>query len=229
MRYLGGKAKIAKHVARVIDEYRLRRDQPVWEPFCGGLNVTSALWERGIEVYASDVSEPLISLYHAVQQGWDPPETVTAEQHAAAKRGDLAGPLGAFLRFGCSFGGDPNGGFARQDARSNAGQSRRALLRDVPRAAGIARLDFLAEPLDAVDFTIYCDPPYRGRAGYGFAFDHDAFVGVVAGYASRGVQVLVSEYDFPIGRVVWERERAACVRGREAVHVERIYLVEAGA
>jgi DNA adenine methylase len=230
MLYLGGKAQIAKHVARVIDEHRAHSAQPVWEPFCGGLNVTSALWARDIEVYASDVSEPLIALYRAVRDGWNPPEHVTEEQYAAAKRGEVAEPLRSFLLFGCSFGGKPGGGFARNaSGRNYASESRRALIRDVPRAASIACIDFLAETPEPLDALIYCDPPYRGRTGYGFAFDHDAFVERCVGWASRGVRVLVSEYDFPVGRVVWERMRAAGLRGREATHLERIYLVGATA
>ena len=236
MRYLGGKAKIAKHVARVVDEHRLRPDQLVWEPFCGGLNVTSALWKRGVEVYASDVSEPLIALYHAVQQGWDPPASCSEDEWRAWRELPPTDPRHGFARFGLSFGGDPNSGYAGSSDYTHpdghlvrcrpASACRKSLLRDVPRAAGIACIDFLAEPPDALDFTIYCDPPYRGRRGYGMPFDHDAFVGVVAGYASRGSRVLVSEYEFPLGRVVWERERNALMRGREKTHVERIYLVE---
>lgn len=221
MRYLGGKAKIAKQVAAVVAEYR-GAGQPVWEPFCGGLN--SAVAHGGI-VVATDASRPLIALLQAVQNGWDPPAHLSEAEWHDAKELPETNPLHGFAAFGCSFGGKYFGGYASGEARNYAAESRRALLRDVPKVSVIERVDFLTTDPEPINWLVYCDPPYRGRTRYAMGFNHDRFVDRVSQWASCGVTLLISEYDFPLGVCVWEHTRVAALRGAEKTHTERIYLV----
>ena len=95
MKYLGGKAKIARHVVDVIERYRAPA-QPVWEPFCGGLNVTRELARRGIDVIATDASWPLIALVQAVRAGWQPPAALSESEWAAARALPVSNPLHGF-------------------------------------------------------------------------------------------------------------------------------------
>lgn len=223
MMYLGGKAKIAKHVADVICKH-LRPGQMVWEPFCGGLNVTAELCRRGIDVIATDASVPLIALFEAVRAGWDPPSTLTREEYYAAKALPLSDPRHGFAQV-CSWGGKPWGGYAKNShGRDYTSEVRICLLRDAPLPALVKHVDFLAVEPGPLDAVIYCDPPYAGRTGYGAPFDHAAFVVRVQQW-SRYCTVLVSEYEFPIGEIVFEITRRAELRGREKTHVERIYRV----
>lgn len=83
MRYMGGKSRIAKQIAAVIDQYR-EPGQMVWDAFCGGLSVSVALSEKG-PVLSSDANESLINLYNAVKTGWVPPTEVTREEYHVAK------------------------------------------------------------------------------------------------------------------------------------------------
>ena len=230
MRYLGGKAKIARHVVDVIERYRAP-GQPVREPFCGGLNVTAELARRGVFVFASNASVPLIALLTEVRDGWQPPTALSEAEYAAARTLPPTHPLHGFAAFvgfgGAYFAGYPKDhGDHRQDY---VGGTRTAITRDVSLvcASGtIGLLDMLAVEPGSTDALLYCDPPYRGTAGYGSigAFDHARFVERVVAW-SRFTTVLVSEYDFPIGEVVWERERASKLRVGGARHVERIYLL----
>lgn len=226
MRYLGGKAKIAKHVVDVIERYR-RPGQAVWEPFCGGLNVTAEMCRRGIDVIATDASEPLIALVFAVRNGWQPPSTLTREEYAAAKLLPVSDPMHGFTCF-TSFGGKAWGGYASDGHGRNYALETAKSLRDALLPAHVERVDFLTVEPRPFYVLIYCDPPYAGRTGYGACapFDHNTFVERVEQW-SRYTTVLVSEYDFPIGEIVWEHERAAYLRGREKTHVERIYKVQA--
>lgn len=80
MYYLGGKARIAKALAAEIAKHR-RPGQPVWEPFCGGLN--SAVAHGGV-VHCTDACVPLIALLQAVRDGWDPPATLVWEKERPA-------------------------------------------------------------------------------------------------------------------------------------------------
>lgn len=226
MRYLGGKAKIAREIAAVVHAHA-PAGLPIWEPFCGGLNVTRRLAELGREVIATDASVPLMALLCAVRDGWQPPSTLSESEFHAARALPVSDPLHGFAAYANSFGGCYGAGYARE-TRYDGSTGARELLRDVPAAAHLACVDFLAVEPGPYAVALYCDPPYHGTAGYASCapFDHARFVERVQEWA-RYCVVLVSEYDFPVGRVVWQRERAACLRGREATHLERIYLVEA--
>ena len=227
MKYLGGKSKIARHVVDVIERYRAPA-QPVWEPFCGGLNVTRELARRGIGVIATDASWPLIALVQAVRDGWQPPATMTESEWRDARTLPASNPLHGFAGF-TSWGGKFFGGYPRERGgrRLFFEEQRRVLLRDAPAPAHVQCVDFLSVEPWPLDALIYCDPPYAGRTGYAACapFDHDRFVERVGQWAALGVTVLVSEYAFPLGECVWEFERAAGLRGRESRHVERLYKI----
>lgn len=225
MRYLGGKAKIARHVVDLIERYRAPA-QPVWEPFCGGLNVTRELARRGIDVIATDASWPLIALVQAVRAGWQPPAALSRDEWRAARALPASNPLHGFAGY-TSFGGDYGGGYAAPRRDNHFDQTRRALAIDALAPAHVQCVDFLAVDPWPINALLYCDPPYAGRTGYAACapFDHDRFVERVGQWAALGVTVLVSEYAFPLGECVWEFERAAGLRGRESRHVERLFKI----
>lgn len=43
MKYMGGKARIAKHIAPIINEAVKKSNGMLFEPFCGGCNITPIL------------------------------------------------------------------------------------------------------------------------------------------------------------------------------------------
>lgn len=235
MQYLGGKSRIATHLAAVIDEYRAP-GQWVWDPFCGGLSMSVALSKKG-PVLASDANAALISLYRAVQAGWVPPEDVSLETYEAAKQLPDSDPLKAFCGFGLSFGGiwfssftpnyrsrvvrsGPEAGRFKQQWPHRAAS--RGLVRDCARLVFDCG-DFLAQRPEPVDCVLYLDPPYAGTQGYGGGFDHAAFIARVREWATH-TDVFVSEYSFELGQCVWERpvKTGQFARGRR---VERLYRV----
>lgn len=224
MRYLGGKFRFARRIAAAIDPHR--RGLPIWDAFCGGLSVAGAL---GGEVHASDTHAALINLYRAVQDGWMPPAEVSREEYESAKLLPDTNPLKAFCGFGCSFGGRYFAAYAH--GRDNGtgsystmcGSARNSLLKLVPRIASFAVLDFFAvDPRPGR--ALYLDPPYRGTAGYGGIFNHDAFEARALQWAAL-CPVFVSEYEFPYGREIWSAGKpngSACFANR----TERLFLVE---
>jgi len=224
VRYLGGKTSIAPKVAALVNA--VRGDRAVWEPFCGGLSVSVQLAKVG-PVLVSDANVALVSLYQAVRDGWDPPETLSEAEYAAAKALPPSNPLRAFALIGCSFGG--HGGYARGGGRNYAAETRRGLLRDVGalKAAGCAieAIDFLGVEPTERPLVIYADPPYAGTTGYPMVgpFDHARFWSRVQAWERCGVPVLVSEYSCPVPHtVVAEWAKRVTVNGsREAI--ERVY------
>lgn len=75
--------------------------------------------------------------------------------------------------------------------------------------------------------VIYCDPPYKGKTGYGAVqFDHAAFYDWCK--RQKGL-VVISEYSMPDGFVsVWERARNSCMAGGsyQKKVTERLYVRE---
>jgi site-specific DNA-adenine methylase len=234
MRYLGGKSRYAKAIADVINP--IRGSRTLWDPFCGGLASAAAF---GGELVCSDVNAGLIALYRQLQADVNAldgvGECVTREIHAAAKRAPVDDPLAAFIKFTCSFGGDPAGGFALEGVNFPSGTARnyattgvnslKRKFRTLDRA-WFEVVDFLAADVTPelvpgfAACAIYLDPPYPGTTGYGFEFDHELFRARARAWAAV-TDVWVSGYEWPAdaGELVWEApaggKRGLPTKGRE--------------
>ena len=232
MRYLGGKKKISKALASAVAAH-WPAGTPLWEPFCGGFGMTPALAAHG-RVYASDVCAPLIAMWQAARDGWRPPSELTRDEWEAARALPDTDPLKAFAGFACSYRGlwfsGYAGGYVGPSSRAGALAAAEVVARDAAAPFGLACIDFLVEEPSPGFGAIYCDPPYRGTTGYKGAgrFDHAAFERRVLAW-SEICPVLVSEYDFPIGRCVWSHSRAVMMTaGSGARAVEKLFLIECG-
>lgn len=215
----------------------VRHDRPVWEPFCGALWVTSALSGRR---YASDACEPLITLYRAIQAGWEPPEHMDEEEYLTLKaKKDNANPLTAFAGFACSNMGvyfcgyakqrNPDGtwyNFARGGRNSLARKFRTC--RDVTFFHADYRVALVPE-----DVLVYADPPYRGTDPKAYRalsepFDSDAFWEWARHMRDSGVTIVVSEYGAPSDwRCVLEIQTETQLRsvsGKKIGRVERLFM-----
>lgn len=231
MRYLGGKTRIAKAIAEIVNAER--GDRVFWEPFCGGLSVSVRLAAHGPGI-VSDAHPSLIALYQAVRDGWAPPKHVAEEEYQAARSLPDHDPLKGFIGFGCSFGGKWFGGMARGGGRNYAAESARAIVRDVRSLGGCAIRckSFFDWTPRARPFVIYCDPPYAGTTGYGATgeFDHARFWAQAQAWERCGVPVFVSEYSCPVPhRVVWSKEKTVHVAGGSEdrnKNLERLFRVE---
>ena len=214
--------------------------QPIWEPFCGGLNTAA---HHGGLVHCSDIRGDLIGLYKAIAEGWDPPTEVSQETYELSLKGDVEDPLRSFALYSCSHLGKCGSGYNPgrprvTKTRPRAGElivpqpasaARTSLLRDIPKIASFECLDFLELEPKPTEYLIYCDPPYKGVTGYGFSFDHEAFYERCLQW-SEYTTVLVSEYDLPIGRCVSELERASNIHNKTRPRrtTEKIYLIGDG-
>jgi DNA adenine methylase len=232
MQYLGGKTRVAKHIAAEIDKVR-QPGQLVWDAFCGGLSVSRALLKNG-PVLSTDACAPLIALYRAVQNGWDPPTHVDEATYRAARTLPDSDPMKAFCGFGCSFGGKWFGGYAAPNphpGRAPYATNARKNLKANTVGLRFGYLDFFSEVPRALGIVLYLDPPYRATTGYAGAppFDSDAFTRRVQQWADAGNPVFVSEYQLPIGQCIWQREQLTKVncglraQGKKAI--ERLFYI----
>ena len=197
MRYLGGKSKIRKELSKFLESVRTE-GQTYFEPFCGGGWV---LQEMSGERIASDGNKALISMYQALQEGWIPPDFVSEDEWRKWRQTKevAAEPMMAFTRFGCGFGGDWNGGYARSEGKScYAATSKRSLLKQLPLIQEVEFVQGLYQEHSPERMLVYCDPPYANTTQYGAfdGFDHVEFWDKVREWCLSNT-VVVSEYEAP--------------------------------
>lgn len=166
-------------------------------------------------VSLSDASEDLILLWQALQNGWEPPETVSEEEYQRV-RYEEPSALRAFIGYGCSFGGKWFGGYARYKGRNYAVSTKRVLEKKIE---SLYRAKFGSVSYEAwsdcelSDSIIYCDPPYRNTTGYTRvgAFDSDKFWSTIGSWDGT---VFVSEYTAPEGwKSIWSAEPLSLLAG----------------
>lgn len=242
MQYMGGKTRIAKQIAAEIDKVR-KPGQLVWDAFCGGLSVSVTLSKNG-PVLASDACLPLISLYKAVQDGWDPPTEVSKETWQAAKLLPDTDPMKAFCGFGCSYGGLWFSSYARnrpitRKTGESAGYakpattSRNLILRRTNTVKNIDHIDFINVVPTTSYPIIYCDIPYENTEPYPGTneFNRSEFM-VKINEWSKYSHIFISEYNFPHGNVVWSTELDCRLNvrshGKARKTVERLYHIPKG-
>jgi len=198
MQYFGGKHRIAR---KLVEFMPIHPSVDCIEPFVGAASVVSRVGSgQARSRQASDLNPALISLWQAVQQGWNPPASLSEEEYQSARGLSDGDPIKAFAGFGLSFAGKWFGGYARNSRGHNyAGSARSSLLRMVPLIDGVvfSCIDYRKReyPSGAV---VYCDPPYQGTTQYQAVekFDWGAFWGFYA-ELSQKCFVFVSEYQAP--------------------------------
>jgi DNA adenine methylase len=226
MHYFGGKCRIAKQLSAYLESKR--KGRVYVEPFVGGAWVAARI-SQGTGRMLYDANQPLITMYQALQNGWEPPDTVSEAEYAAAKAGNCTPELQAFIGFGCSFAGKWFGGYARDSLdRNYAAIAKRSLRKKLPTlfTANFACADY--RTLTPVECLVYCDPPYKGTTQYGAVgnFDSDKFWDTVREWSLSNT-VLVSEYSAPNDfDCVWEVETKTSIRcadGNVSKRTEKLF------
>jgi DNA adenine methylase len=201
MQYFGGKFRIRRQIAELINSYN-----PVLylEPFCGSAWVAE-LVEAQLRV-CCDLNSDLVAMWQAVQYGWEPPGEITQEQYYEIKAMPSPNPLKAFAGFGCSFAGKYFGGYARghgADAKTAKSQLNKRMYAKTEKSQGLKDVHFNCVDYEAAitlydPDIVYCDPPYKGTTKfYGLPeFDHSRFWDVMYEESYKRV-VLISEYEAP--------------------------------
>lgn len=214
MQYFGGKTRIGKSIAIILNKHL---DLPYFEPFCGSCGVTIHAKHKLRQ--CSDLNKALITMYKSLQKGWVPPKSITRDHYLYIKNKlDMDDPLTAFAGFGCSFGGKWFGGYATGDGGNYARIAADKLIRDIH---NLSSVDFMcADYRDFVNVRgciIYADPPYEGTTMYKGVckFNHKEFWDI-ARIWSENNKVYISEYEAPADfECIWERPRTTTMRNKE--------------
>jgi len=213
MKYMGSKNRIAKFILPIMLKEANEKGITTWvEPFVGGANMIDKVpnnFQRiGID-YNPHTIEALIAIRDLVDKL---PNEVTVEYYNSLK-GTEPNPITSLIRFGASFGGKFEAGFAR--GKTNKGVMRnywhetiRNAQKQSPKLQGVQLIHgSYDEYSDFENCLIYCDPPYEGTTSYKTgAFDHTKFWDWCRKMSEKNL-VFVSEYKAPDDFIcVWEGE-----------------------
>lgn len=222
MRYLGGKARIAKPLTNFLKSIR-KPDQIFVDGMTGGGSIIRNIGGQRI---ANDICPYLIAFYKQLQEGWLPPETLSEERYQELKQlyknGECNGEIG-FAAYFCSFGGKFWGGFARdkksdRDFTNEAYEDSLRLIRGQYRDSiklqeGIKDVSFFCGDYEDLlgslfpGCLVYCDIPYIGTTEYKTKFDHERFYNIIR-KLSGCHDIYISEYTMPNDfECVWSCER----------------------
>lgn len=213
MKYMGSKNRIAKFILPIMLKEANEKGISTWvEPFVGGANMIDKVpnnFQRiGID-YNAHTIEALIAIRDLVDKL---PDEVSEEYYKKIK-GSEHEPVTSLIRFGASFGGKFENGFAR--GRDNKGNPRnywketvRNAIKQSPNLQGVKFINgSYDEYSDFENCLIYCDPPYEGTTSYKTgAFGHPKFWDWCRKMSEKNL-VFVSEYKAPDDfECVWQKE-----------------------
>lgn len=213
MKYMGSKNRIAKHLLPIMLEEAEKHNITTWvEPFVGGANmidkVPSSYKRIGID-YNPHTIEALIAIRDLV----DKLPTEVSEEYYKTLKGAKPDPVTSLIRFGASFGGKFENGYARSFTnkgvpRNHWDEAKRNAQKQSPNLQGVKFINGSYEEYsDFENCLIYCDPPYEGTTSYKTgSFDHAKFWDWCRKMSEKNL-VFVSEYNAPEDfECIWEGE-----------------------
>ena len=227
MQYMGGKSRISKQIAEVLNS-AIDKNTPFVSLFCGSCAIESKV-QADVKIL-NDKHPYLIAMWQALQNGWMPPDAVTKEEYYHVKANMDENPaLTGFVGFGCSFGGKWWGGYAK-DKRGDdyCGQAKRGLLKDL---VGIQSATFTCLDYHDVEIpdgaVVYCDPPYANTTGYTVGqFDTNEFWDYMRQLSKR-CDVYISEESAPDDfECIWGKEKVRTLEKNDnvgRVKVEKLF------
>ena len=195
MQYFGGKTRISKQIAEVINK---ASGKYYYEPFLGGGSVLEKV-NKPIRI-ASDINKYLIAMYQSLQNGWIPPKDISEEEYNYIKNHkDENLPLTGFVGFGCSFAGKFFGGYARDKRKkqSFAFTTSNSLINQILKMRDVEFFCSDYRMITSENYIIYCDPPYKGTTKYSNGlFNHELFWETMREWSKNNI-VYISEYVCP--------------------------------
>lgn len=232
---MGSKNRIAKFILPIMIKAANEKGITNWtEPFVGGANMIDKVPHSFLRL-GVDANPHTIMALIAIRDMIDElPDEVTEEYYKSLK-GTEATPITSLIRFGCSFGGKFENGYAR--GKSNKGVSRQYWSETVRNAQkqspNLQNVDLICGNYDEViendvNCLIYCDPPYAGTTSYKTnTFDHDKFWDWCRKMSENNL-VFISEYNAPDDfECIWSGEVKTnfASQRKEATHnaVEKLF------
>lgn len=105
--YGGGKAKLGKEIATLIEEIEKEEKWTgtYFEPFCGLLGVGIHFAKRGRKVEACDSNKDLILMLKKLKNGWKPPISCSRKMYDTLKVSKKHSAERGFYGIACAYSG----------------------------------------------------------------------------------------------------------------------------
>jgi len=211
MKYMGSKNRIAKFILPImLEEARVKGITQWVEPFVGGGNMIDKVPASFTRI-GHDLNPHAIAALTSIRDDLENlPEEVTESYYNSIKFTDKKG-VDSLIRFGASFGGKFDGGYARGKSTSGIprnywNETKQNAAAQSPNLQGVTLIHSSYVGVEVENSLIYCDPPYKGTTGYKTeSFNHDEFFTWCLEQKAKGNVVFVSEYEAPFEEV-WRGE-----------------------
>lgn len=234
MKYMGSKARHAKHILPIILKNR-KEGQWYVEPFVGGGNLIDKVTGNRI---GGDSNLYVIEALKLIR---DNPNSLpkdrsefTEEMYREIKKTQNPVGLAGYAGYALSFGGKWFCGFRKPtDKRDYIKEAWNNARKQSPLLFGVELSHAVYIDLEIPpNSIIYCDPPYEGTTEYSAnkeKFDHEKFWDWVRQKSQEGHEIFVSEYKAPEDfKCVWQREISSSLDlntgGKKAI--EKLFVPE---
>lgn len=235
MKYMGSKARIAKHILPIILKDR-KEGQWYVEPFVGGANMIDKVDGNRI---GADFNKSVISALELIRDKANKIPDLITEQDYQDIRKDEDHWLYGLVAFGMSFGGKYWAGYRRDKAgqkdciENMRNQTRMMKNSAMKQSLSLQNVKLTASSVFDLEIPpqsiIYCDPPYANTTKYKDDFDHAKFWQWCREKCAEGHQVFISEYNAPDDFVcVWQQELNVSVAkyGKHKKAIEKLFVHE---
>jgi len=238
--YQGGKSRLGKHIYGAILDVEKEFNKtseplPYFEPFCGMLGVMRHFAKdegSNRSLSACDKNDDLVQMLRAVQRGWQPPKTCSAEEFHKLKYSKRSSFKRTFIGFACSYSGmffsgfrgkywdNPN--YPLENANRNV-KAFRAILQKVT----FCKKGQSYDSFKPKGKLIYCDPPYvnndLGQSNKFFYFDDEPFWNTMREWSQTNI-VLISNSSAPSDfKRIFTKERRHGKKGDRSFE-ENLYV-----
>jgi DNA adenine methylase len=219
IKYVGSKNRISKDLVPIIQECINENDiHTYFEPFVGGANIIDKI--KCDNCIGNDINQHLIALLKAIQNGWNPLESVTmtkefydnVKNNKSKYSKKIVGLCGLCATYNAKwFGGYAGIVHTKIDTYRNYYEE--SVNNILKQKVDIQNVKFISTDYLTLDETkmknwvIYCDPPYAGTTKYSTGgFEYDVFWQWVRD-VSKNNFVFVSEYNAPKDfKCIWNKK-----------------------
>tara|TARA_R110000772_G_scaffold106832_1_gene208960 strand:+ start:262 stop:978 length:717 start_codon:yes stop_codon:yes gene_type:complete len=235
MKYMGSKARIAKHILPIILKDRVNGQWYV-EPFVGGGNIIQDV--NGSRI-GSDFNCAAVKALKYIRDQKTPTSNKEYSENdyklaaEIARTGNYVTELNSYALIAFSFGAKWIGGWSRGKSKNGkqrdyVAEQHKASEKQKPKLQGLSLVscsyNYLNIPKNSV---VYCDPPYRGVTGYKDKFNHDDFWQWCRNKTNEGHQVFISEYNAPNDfKCIWQQALNVSVArsGKQKTAIEKLFI-----
>lgn len=226
--YSGGKIIIGSKISKVLkalEQALYISKRPYLEPFMGCLGVLKHMTSDREHVIGCDINKDIISLFTALQVGWQPPVECSKEEWERLKASPISTAEKGFLGISCSWNGSPFYWYrfkTKEEERKALEKSKQKFLELKEAIENVTFMHSSYISLNPKDFLIYCDPPYINNHvgkpdGLFRTFEHAPFWEKMREWSKTNL-VVISEWEAPEDFVkIWGTERfISSGKGRKA-------------